>query len=152
MKNLKIGLCATAVAMAVAAGSMTTASAASWRIPATAPGVSDVQQINHLRERRRHDRFERRGDHAYYRGHRGYRHKRRGYREYYGYWFPAAAFIGGVIVGNMIGPDRRPIYRHDDNYGLHVAWCDDHYRSYRVSDDTFQPYHGPRRRCNSPYN
>lgn len=33
----------------------------------------------------------------------------------------------------------------------HVAWCAERYRSYRVSDDSFQPHHGPRRRCVSPY-
>ncbi|HEV7434516.1 MAG TPA: BA14K family protein, partial [Pseudorhizobium sp.] len=25
------------------------------------------------------------------------------------------------------------------------------YRSYRASDNTFQPYNGPRRSCRSPY-
>ena len=34
---------------------------------------------------------------------------------------------------------------------LHVNWCASRYRSYRVSDNTFQPYHGSRRNCNSPY-
>lgn len=33
----------------------------------------------------------------------------------------------------------------------HVAWCRAHYRSYRVGDDSFQPFDGPRRRCRSPY-
>jgi hypothetical protein len=33
-----------------------------------------------------------------------------------------------------------------------VRWCQNRYRSYRRSSDTFQPYNGPRRRCNSPYN
>ena len=33
----------------------------------------------------------------------------------------------------------------------HVDWCYDRYRSYRSSDNTFQPYQGPRRACNSPY-
>jgi hypothetical protein len=34
---------------------------------------------------------------------------------------------------------------------LHVKWCYSKYRSYRASDNTFQPYHGPRKRCRSPY-
>lgn len=33
----------------------------------------------------------------------------------------------------------------------HVNWCYDRYRSYRASDNTFQPYNGPRRQCRSPY-
>lgn len=33
----------------------------------------------------------------------------------------------------------------------HVSWCYDRYRSYRAYDNTFQPYHGPRRQCRSPY-
>ncbi|WP_011580836.1 MULTISPECIES: BA14K family protein [Chelativorans] len=39
-------------------------------------------------------------------------------------------------------------------YGLsaaHVNWCYARYRSYRASDNTFQPYNGPRRVCVSPY-
>jgi hypothetical protein len=35
--------------------------------------------------------------------------------------------------------------------GSHVDWCLNRYRSYRASDDTFQPYQGPRRRCDSPF-
>jgi len=34
----------------------------------------------------------------------------------------------------------------------HVNWCFDRYRSYRQWDNTFQPYHGGRRACYSPYN
>lgn len=33
----------------------------------------------------------------------------------------------------------------------HVRWCHNRYRSYRSSDNTFQPYNGPRRACVSPY-
>ncbi|WP_336068118.1 BA14K family protein [Nitratireductor rhodophyticola] len=33
----------------------------------------------------------------------------------------------------------------------HVRWCYNRYRSYRAFDNTFQPYHGPRRPCISPY-
>ncbi|WP_084032840.1 BA14K family protein [Chelativorans sp. J32] len=39
-------------------------------------------------------------------------------------------------------------------YGLpaaHVNWCYARYRSYRASDNSFQPYNGPRRACVSPY-
>ena len=33
----------------------------------------------------------------------------------------------------------------------HYNWCRNRYRSYRPGDNTFQPYHGPRRPCISPY-
>ncbi|AXS42548.1 BA14K family protein [Breoghania sp. L-A4] len=83
----------------------------------------------------------------YYNGHRGYREPRRGYRRYRGFWFPpeafAAAIIGGAIQ-SMMRNDR-------PRYNRHVAWCYDRYRSYRASDNTFQPYNGPRRPCRSPY-
>ena len=146
MTKLKKGLCAAVAAMSVAAGSIGTASAASMQIPGVSVSDSGVQQVRHIRD----DRFRWRKGRVYWRGHRGYRERRRGYRYHDGYWFPAAAFLGGVIIGNAISQPR-PIYRHGDWYDLHVRWCDDRYRSYRVSDDTFQPYHGPRLRCTSPY-
>lgn len=34
---------------------------------------------------------------------------------------------------------------------VHIRWCYKRYRSYRAYDNTFQPYHGPRRACRSPY-
>ena len=33
----------------------------------------------------------------------------------------------------------------------HVQWCVSRYNSYRVDDGTYQPYHGKRRLCVSPY-
>ncbi|WP_324288253.1 BA14K family protein [Hoeflea algicola] len=32
-----------------------------------------------------------------------------------------------------------------------MDWCYDRYRSYRERDNTYQPYEGGRRQCNSPY-
>ncbi|MEQ8481000.1 MAG: BA14K family protein [Hoeflea sp.] len=92
--------------------------------------------------------FHRHNKRGYYNGHRGFRHKRRGYRHYNGYWFPPAAFSFGVIIDNhRRGGHARPGYTNPQ----HVRWCDDKYRSYRVRDNTFKPYHGPRRQCRSPY-
>jgi hypothetical protein len=42
----------------------------------------------------------------------------------------------------------RRVYR---GTSAHVRWCYAHYRSYRASDNTFQPNHGPRRQCRAPY-
>lgn len=33
----------------------------------------------------------------------------------------------------------------------HIRWCSERYRSYRSTDDTYQPYAGPRTGCNSPF-
>ena len=96
------------------------------------------------RNDRRDARFERRNGNAYYNGRRGYRERRPGYREYNGYWFPAAAFIAGAIIGGATSGAG-------SSSSSHVAWCQERYRSYRVSDNTFQPYSGPRQRCVSPY-
>ncbi|MBL0934079.1 MAG: BA14K family protein [Rhizobiaceae bacterium] len=103
------------------------------------------------RDRRYDRRWDRDRDRrAYYRGYRGYRDYRPGYRRYDdGFWYPAAAFITGAIVGGAIASQPRAVVR---DYGSsHVQWCYDRYRSYRASDNTFQPYNGPRRQCRSPY-
>jgi opacity protein-like surface antigen len=104
-----------------------------------------------FRERHHHKRrgFYRHHKRGYYNGHRGYRHKRHGYRHYNGYWFPPAAFSFGVIIGgnNRGSIGVRPGYTNPQ----HVRWCHNKYRSYDQRTNTFQPYHGPRRECRSPY-
>lgn len=97
-------------------------------------------------------RFVHRDRGGYYRGHRGYRDYRPGYRRYNdGFWYPAAAFITGAIVGGAIASQPAPRVRYRGYSSAHVQWCYDRYRSYRASDNTFQPYNGPRRACRSPY-
>ncbi|WP_157018449.1 BA14K family protein [Mesorhizobium xinjiangense] len=108
------------------------------------------------RETHRHYREHRGERRGHWKGYRGYREYRPGYRRNDdGWWYPLAAFGAGVIIGNAINqpaPGQRsaPAYRSAGN--AHVDWCYSRYRSYRAYDDTFQPYHGPRRHCNSPYN
>ncbi len=92
-------------------------------------------------QRRHHD-----SRHGWHNGYRGYPYKRHGYRYYNGFWFPAAAFIAGAVVGGAIVNDGG-----GRSGSAHVQWCYDRYRSYRASDNTFQPYHGPRQQCYSPY-
>ncbi len=109
------------------------------------------QKRNWRKPSRRHDargpRYDRRKP-PIYRGHRGYRHKRHGYRYHNGYWYPLAAFAAGAIIGGAVADQNA---RAADRGDAHVQWCYDHYRSYRASDNTFQPYHGPRKPCVSPY-
>lgn len=57
----------------------------------------------------------------------------------------------GIYIQPRIQPryvQPRGVYRMA---GAHYRWCEARYRSYRASDNTFQPYHGPRRQCISPY-
>jgi hypothetical protein len=101
------------------------------------------------REARRDWRdFRRDRDYAWYRGHRGYRYYRPGYRRHNDFWFPAAAFITGAIIGSALSQPR-VVYRGGGD--AHVQWCYDRWRSYRAYDNTYQPYYGPRRQCISPY-
>lgn len=166
MKRFNPSFC-MAVAFSVALGTVAPTMAAPLAVPKTpaapSPEIVQVQSENfrwHRYERRpraddrydRHDwrrdrdRFERRGNAAYWHGHRGYRHSRPGYREYNGWWFPPAAFALGAIIGRAMSQQAvRPAGN------AHVEWCYDRYRSYRSSDNTFQPNNGPRRQCNSPY-
>ncbi|RVB59254.1 BA14K family protein, partial [Mesorhizobium sp. M7A.F.Ca.CA.004.06.1.1] len=81
-------------------------------------------------------------------GHRGYREYRPGYRRHGDYWFPLAAFAtGALITGAIINNENNRVYGGN----AHVQWCYDRYRSYRASDNTFQPNYGPRKECRSPY-
>jgi hypothetical protein len=167
MKRFLSTMCAAALSVTFAVTSFMPANAAPVYVPKVASGVSgaaiDVQNVQYNRrdrriERRMDRRFDRRDirrdyrndRRGYYRGHRGYRDYRRGYRRHNdGYWYPAAAFIAGAIIGGAINqPAPRPVYRGGN---AHVQWCYNRYRSYRASDNTFQPYNGPRQLCRSPY-
>lgn len=57
------------------------------------------------------------------------------------------------LYGGYGGYYDEPTYRPRRAYGgsTHVEWCYNRYRSYREWDNTYQPYHGPRRLCYSPY-
>lgn len=110
--------------------------------------MTDNAEVIQVRDGRRG--FYRHNNRGYYNGHRGYRNHRPGYRRYNGYWFPPAAFALGAIVGGAIinnNSNVRPGYMSPQ----HIRYCEDRYRSYRRSDNTFQPYHGPRQECRSPY-
>ena len=49
----------------------------------------------------------------------------------------------------------RPVVRRYARYGngwsAHIGWCHDRWRSYRASDNSYQPFYGPRRQCRSPF-
>lgn len=128
----------------------TPASAAPISIPIIQIASGDVIDVQYRRDRRHAHRNDRNSVHGYYRGHRGYRHARPGYRRHGDYWFPPAAFALGAVIGGAIAAQEPPI-RYRPRGGAHAEWCFSQYRSYRASDNTFQPYNGPRRQCVSPY-
>ncbi len=102
--------------------------------------VVDVRHRGHRHHRHAYKRGKYKRHNNHYRGsrhHRGHRYSRSN-RNIVPY------IIGGVILGSAIA--------QSSNRGSnHVRWCDRKYRSYDVRSDTFQPYNGPRKRCNSPY-
>lgn len=105
-------------------------------------------------DRRDYRRGWRDREYSSYRGYRGYRDYRPGYRRHGDFWFPAAAFLAGALVTGAIansGPRYAPGARYVQGGSAHVRWCYGRYRSYRASDNTFQPYNGYRQQCVSPY-
>lgn len=157
MKQLLVSISA-AVAVSFAIGTAGPAAATATSIPKQPAISSDVVQVQwrwrdsnrshrpgRMSRYDRQHRFDRRR--GYYNGWRGYRERRRGYRYHDGWWFPPTAFALGAIIG---GATSRAAPQGSLSI-QHVRWCEDRYRSYRASDDTFQPYDGPRRRCFSPY-
>jgi len=111
-----------------------------------APAVSDTRpdalNVNHRRYR-------------CYDGWCGNRHWRdddwryRKYRRYHRRnYYVQPRFYYGAPAYRYVQPRRYYGYRTGS---AHVAWCYDRYRSYRERDNTYQPYHGPRRQCWSPY-
>ncbi len=80
------------------------------------------------------------------------RHNRHNHDNWW--WGPAAGFGLGLALGAAPRVYAYPSYRTVPRVGVnaaHIAWCEDRYRSYRAWDNSFKPYHGPRRQCNSPY-
>lgn len=118
------------------------------KAPSASSNVQTVEYRPWMNGRGRVGRnFVRGNDGMMWNGHRGYREYHRGYRRHGDYWFPLAAFATGALITGAIANDNRRVYEGDE----HVQWCYNRYRSYRASDDTFQPNNGPRQRCVSPY-
>jgi len=154
MKKIMAGACAALMAITSFGAVSAPAMAQPLQVTSDAQFIT-VQNRDWRRDRDRDGRrgFERRGGYGYYNGHRGYRERRPGWRQHNGYWFPPAAFIAGAIIGGAISNQNN----NNSNSGPvritreHLRWCESQYRSYRASDNTFQPYNGPRQQCVSPY-
>ncbi|MBO9097477.1 MULTISPECIES: BA14K family protein [unclassified Rhizobium] len=150
-----------AVTLALAAAVAVTSFTPSFALPmpsvsAAPPAVSgaassDVQQVQYWRHRG--GGYYRGGyGRGYYGGYRGYHGYRHGYRYHDGYWFPLAAFGAGALIGGAIASEPRTYARPAAGINpRHYEWCANRYRSYRGYDNTFQPNHGPRQQCLSPF-
>jgi Ni/Co efflux regulator RcnB len=160
MNKIVTGILATTLSASFAAAAVP-ANAAQMFVPQAASASSDVQTVDYKpwMKNRHFNRnfgnrnfngnrnFARNGD-GYWNGHRGYREYHRGYRRHGDYWFPLAAFAtGALITGAIVNSENNRVYAGNS----HVQWCYDRYRSYRASDNTFQPNYGPRQECRSPY-
>ncbi|MCZ4092527.1 MULTISPECIES: BA14K family protein [Sinorhizobium] len=60
------------------------------------------------------------------------------------------AIVGGPPPAALDRGRVRQRLRYDAT--AHARWCRQRYISYRSTDNTFQPFDGPRRSCDSPYN
>lgn len=161
MKRLLRGMCATVMAGALAGAAVPALAMPYHPAPVyRAPASTDVVNAGWAERRFYPSHVERKTGFSRYRYRHHYRggpnrfdgrfHHHRRYRRHHdhGDFGPAAGFIAGAIVGGIIA--NSPPHHHRAS-SAHVRWCYGHYRSYRASDNTFQPYHGPRKRCNSPY-
>jgi Ni/Co efflux regulator RcnB len=173
MKKIFSGVCAASMVVSIVGAAVSSAQAAPMPVADHATASNHVQQAQFRRDhdrdrfdRRRDDRprverrmvrprFEHRGSYGYYNGHRGHREYRRGYRQYNGWWFPPAAFVAGAIIGGAIANQPSvtvpPVYAPVRLSAAHVNWCENRWKSYRVSDNSYQPLNGPRQACVSPY-
>ncbi|KAA3450074.1 BA14K family protein [Mesorhizobium sp. SARCC-RB16n] len=155
MNRITTGLLAATLSATFVAAEAVPVNAQPAYVPLSQATTPDVQTVQYQEWRRnrsfdrnfsRNRSFSRNGN-MYWNGHRGYREYRPGYRRHGDYWFPLAAFAtGALITGAIVNSENN---RYEGS--AHVQWCYDHYRSYRASDNTFQPNYGPRRECRSPY-
>jgi hypothetical protein len=145
MKKTLATLCAAAISLTSLGMASAPASAAPLQTSIQITGGAELISVRDRRDRKdRKDRFERRGNAYYFNGFKGDRRHRPGWRSYGGWYFPPSAFSFGITIN----PPSRPGIRLS---ARHINWCEDHYRSYRRSDNTFKPVGAPRRQCISPF-
>jgi hypothetical protein len=113
--------------------------------------VVHVQSRRDAWQRRNWDRRHHSPREGMYRGYRGHREYRPGYRRHGNFWYPAAAFLAGALITGAIANSNQAPPARARSGNAHVQWCYNRYKSYRASDNTFQPYNGPRQQCYSPY-
>lgn len=146
-------IAAGGLSLTMVLSSLSPAASATVRLnkPEITQNIELVRNDRRYPRRGSHHNWKRGHRHGHWNGHRGYRNYRHGYRRHNdGWWYPLAAFGAGAIIGGAISSPQ-PVYRVPAYNNSHIQWCYNRYRSYRASDNTFQPYNGPRQQCYSPY-
>jgi len=78
-----------------------------------------------------------------------YRHRRPGYTHFHdGYYYATPWWLAAGAIGAFIGSQ---VQQSGNNERAHDDWCDQRYRSYNRSTNTYMGYDGQRHYCNSPY-
>lgn len=99
------------------------------------PEKSDVIQV--------HDHDHDHGhDHWHHHNHWGRGHRRHGSDSYYDDDSDSGVLFKSFVTGTLFNRHGSESY-----YDNHARDCASRYRSYRASDNTYQPSHGPRRAC-----
>lgn len=62
--------------------------------------------------------------------------------------YPPYAFSNGIAAPDANAPAR---LGGGAATARHITWCRETYQSYRIADNTFKPYEGPRKQCDSPF-
>ncbi len=65
--------------------------------------------------------------------------------------FAGAIYETAAVAAPEPGREKPKKPQHEAANLAHLDWCMNRYRSYRPDDDTYQPYGGSRRKCESPY-
>ncbi|WP_042995530.1 BA14K family protein [Bartonella quintana] len=97
-------------------------------------------------------------------GFKGYRHYRRGYRKYSDdWWYPKTAFVAfphlntkHVPLKAILASKKMLLISSSEKkepwmLKQHVDSCRARYRSYNKNDNSYQPFHGPRKQCLSHF-
>ncbi|WP_208433303.1 BA14K family protein [Bartonella taylorii] len=97
-------------------------------------------------------------------GFKGYHNYRRGYVEYRdNWWYPEAAFVALPQLNTKRAPlkvtsNARRMFLisslEEKELGAlkqHIESCRARYRSYNKDDNSYQPFHGPRKQCLSRF-
>ncbi|WP_375665057.1 BA14K family protein [Bartonella sp. TT121SHDZB] len=100
-------------------------------------------------------------------GFKGYHHYRRGYVKYKdNWWYPEAAFVTSPHLNTKgtslkVVSDAKSMFLTSSSEKLekkepwmlkqHIESCRVRYRSYNKKDNSFQPFHGPRKQCLSRF-
>lgn len=161
MKVFVSTVCAAVLALSpVASGP---AGAGSVAQPAVYVAGPQASVLDNLVEARSHRYQQRRGFDR-----RGYNRRaqpprraqpRRSYRQHRSGPDLGSAVVGAIIGGIIVHQFNQQPERRTQPYAQpgsflshnHINWCRNRWRSYRVTDNSYQPYNGPRRVCVSPY-